>query len=50
MSRGAQELAISVVPDSGAGELAGLAVKVTITIAVGGKHSYDFEYTLPAPK
>jgi Protein of unknown function (DUF3224) len=33
------------VPDSGDGQLAGLAGKMTIKIA-GGKHSYDFEYTL----
>jgi len=32
-----------VVPDSGTGELAGLAGKMTIIIA-DGKHSYEFEY------
>ena len=46
MSRGAQDLTITVVPDSGAGELAGLAGKLGITI-VEGKHFYDLEYTLP---
>jgi uncharacterized protein DUF3224 len=46
MTRGAPELTIIVVPDSGTGQLAGLAGKMTIDIA-DGKHSYEFEYTLP---
>lgn len=46
MTRGAPELSITVVPDSGTGQLAGLAGKLDIKIA-DGKHSYDFEYTLP---
>jgi hypothetical protein len=46
MSRGAFQLSITVVPDSGAGQLVGLAGKFNITIS-DGKHSYDFEYTLP---
>jgi len=45
MTRGAPQLTITVVPDSGTGQLAGLAGKMTIDIA-DGKHSYDFEYTL----
>ena len=45
MTRGAPQLTITVVPDSGTGELAGLTGTMGITIA-GGKHSYDFEYTL----
>lgn len=45
MTRGAQQLIISVVPDSGTDELAGLAGTMAITIA-GGTHSYDFDYTL----
>lgn len=45
MTRGAPQLIITVVPDSGTGQLAGLAGKMMITIAEG-KHSYDFEYTL----
>ncbi len=46
MNRGKPHLEISVVPDSGTGELVGLngAMKIIIT---DGKHSYDFEYTLP---
>lgn len=46
MNRGAQQLAIDVVPDSGTGELVGLAGTMTISIA-DGRHSYEFEYTLP---
>jgi len=37
---------IVVVPDSGTGELAGLAGKMEIIIE-GAKHSYRFDYTLP---
>jgi Protein of unknown function (DUF3224) len=46
MSHGAQQLSITVVPDSGTGELAGIAGKMSVTIA-GSRHSCDFEYTLP---
>ncbi len=46
MNRGVPQLSITVVPDSGTGQLTGLAGKMNITIA-DGKHSYDFEYTLP---
>jgi pimeloyl-ACP methyl ester carboxylesterase len=45
MTRGAPQLTITVVPDSGTGQLEGLAGKMTIDI-VEGKHFYDFEYTL----
>jgi hypothetical protein len=45
MTRGAPQLTITVVPDSGTGQLAGLAGKMDIKI-IDGKHSYDFEYTL----
>jgi len=45
MDRGAQQLSVSVVPDSGIGQLAGLSGTMMITI-VDGKHFYDFEYTL----
>jgi len=47
MTRGTPGLAITVVPDSGTGGLAGIAGSMSIEIA-DGKHSYDFEYTLPA--
>ncbi|SIO57096.1 Protein of unknown function [Singulisphaera sp. GP187] len=46
MSNSAQQLAITVVPDSGSGQLVGLAGKMGINIAEG-KHTYDFEFTLP---
>lgn len=45
MNRGAPQLNITVVPDSGTGELVGLTGEMTIVIA-DGKHSYDFEYIL----
>jgi len=45
MARGAGQLTITVVPDSGTGQLVGLAGAMSITI-VDGKHSYEFEYTL----
>jgi len=46
MTRGEPQLSISVVPDSGAGQLVGIAGRMTITIAEG-KHSYQLAYTLP---
>jgi uncharacterized protein len=46
MNRGVPQLNVTVVPDSGTGQLLGLAGKMTINIT-DGKHSYDFEYTLP---
>ena len=45
MTRGAPQLSVTVIPDSGTGELAGLTGKMTIKIA-DGKHSYEFEYAL----
>lgn len=48
MTRGAPQLIITVVPDSGSGELQGLAGTLVITIT-GGQHFYDFEYTLSGP-
>jgi uncharacterized protein DUF3224 len=47
MNRGVPQLSIEVVPDSGTGELTGIMGKMTINIAAGGKHSYEFEYSLP---
>ena len=49
MTRGTPHLTITVVPDSGTGQLVGLAGRMTITIE-NGKHSYEFEYTLPESK
>lgn len=44
MTRDAQQLTITVVPDSGTEQLAGLAGDMTITNDDG--HTYDFTYTL----
>jgi len=47
MSRaGGESLALSVVPDSGTGDLAGIAGTFAIKIDAG-KHTYVFDYTLP---
>ncbi|MET0520003.1 MAG: DUF3224 domain-containing protein [Burkholderiaceae bacterium] len=48
MDRGAPSLSVTVVPDSGSGELQGLSGRMNIRIE-GGKHFYQFEYTL-APR
>lgn len=48
MNRGAPSLVLTVVPDSGTGELAGLAGAMQIEIT-GGKHFYVFDYTLAQP-
>ena len=45
MTKGVPNLIVTVVPDSGTDELAGLAGTMTIIIAEG-KHSYIFAYTL----
>jgi hypothetical protein len=45
MTRGAPELSIRVVPDSGTGRLAGLTGTMAIIIA-DGKHSYELEYAI----
>lgn len=46
MDRGTPSLVITVIPDSGTGELTGLAGTMNIIIE-DGKHSYTFDYTLP---
>jgi len=45
MNKGAQTLVVTVVPDSGTGQLEGLAGALSIIIE-GGKHSYELDYTL----
>lgn len=45
MERGDYQLKITVVPDSGTGELEGLTGTMTIKIEKG-KHFYDFEYRI----
>ena len=47
MARGAQQLLISVVPDSGTGALTGIDGPMTIRI-VDGEHFYEFDYSLPS--
>lgn len=46
MDRGQPSLTITVVPDSGTGELAGLRGDFQLEI-VDGEHRYTFDYTLP---
>ncbi|OLL31884.1 hypothetical protein BTH42_09635 [Burkholderia sp. SRS-W-2-2016] len=46
MKRGASSLAVTVVPDSGTGELTGIEGEFGIEI-VNGAHSYEFAYRLP---
>jgi flagellar basal body rod protein FlgG len=45
MTRGAGELTITVIPDTGTDQLTGLHGKMQIIIE-GGKHSYEFDYEL----
>ena len=46
MTRGVPKLSVAVVPDSGTGDLMGLTGSMNIIIDKG-KHSYEFEYSLP---
>jgi len=45
MTGGAQELSITIVPDSGTGELIGLSGTLAIKI-VDGQHSYVLDYSI----
>jgi len=45
MDRGAAQLSVTVVPDSGTDELVGVSGTLTIKV-VDGKHFYDFEYAI----
>lgn len=47
MTRNAPQLSISIVPDSGTGELTGISGTMTIDM-IDGKHHYTFDYTLSA--
>lgn len=47
LSRGDPSLVIAIVPDSGSGELEGIAGTMTVTIEEG-RHAYELEYTLTA--
>ena len=46
MTNGVPDLSIIVVPGSGTDQLAGLSGRMKIVITEG-KHSYEFEYSLP---
>ena len=46
MDRGTPSLSVTVVPDSGTGELEGLRGRIAIDI-VDDKHYYTFDYALP---
>ena len=46
MNRGVQQLEITVVPDSGTEDLAGLSGSMGIRITEG-RHDYDLNYDLP---
>ena len=46
MQRGARQLVVTVVPDSGTGALSGLAGSLDIRISEG-RHFYVLDYTLP---
>ncbi|WP_105531751.1 DUF3224 domain-containing protein [Solimicrobium silvestre] len=46
MTRGVSEQSITVVPDSGTEDLAGLVGRLVIII-VESQHRYQFDYTLP---
>lgn len=45
LTRGAQSLTVTIVPDSGTGELAGISGTCGITV-VGAAHSYELHYTI----
>jgi hypothetical protein len=48
MTRGAPQLTITVVPDSGTDELVGLAGTMAI-VHEGGARSYELDYTIGGP-
>jgi hypothetical protein len=45
MARGTPSLSITIVPDSGTGELSGISGRMAIQI-VEGKHFYELDYSL----
>lgn len=47
MTRGVPQQSITVVPDTGTGELLGLSGRMSIRVE-DKKHYYDFAFTLPA--
>ena len=50
MDRGATQSSVTVVPDSGTGQLAGLSGEMRIRIDPEGRHSYEFDFRIePLP-
>jgi hypothetical protein len=49
MNRGAQTISVTIVPDSGTGDLTGISGEMFIE-AANGSHRYRLVYTLPKPK
>lgn len=48
LDRGAPHLTVTIVPDSGTGQLAGIAGgTMNLIIEADGKHLYELDYTLP---
>lgn len=47
MVRGVPQLSITIVPDSGTGQLAGISGAMAIDIEKDGTHRYDLSYALP---
>jgi len=45
MGHGSMQLSVTVVPDSGTGQLAGISGTLNIVIA-DGKHSYELDYSI----
>jgi Protein of unknown function (DUF3224) len=48
MTRGTPVAFVTVVPDSGTGELRGLSGKMTVTVAADGAHTYEFDFKIEA--
>jgi Protein of unknown function (DUF3224) len=46
MTRGTPAASITVVPDSGTGELRGISGKMSITVAADGAHSFTFDFRI----
>lgn len=49
MKRGTPESTITVVPDSGTGELTGLTGSMRIKVGEDGAHSYEFDFRIEPP-
>jgi hypothetical protein len=49
MKRGTPESSVTVVPDSGTGELRGITGTMTLIVAPDGSHSYEFEFRFEPP-